>query len=178
MRSAREGLQSLHAALAAQGGPVAEALREPPAVGPRRSPARPRSPARARAPRARRGEYELLIEMILEGSRLHYGEPALVAPADPDLRLLLGDQLYALGLNAWPSSATSRRWPSSRTSSRSSPRPTPRATPARVEAIWAAGARAIGWGADGAHEAVKAGFRASTEAAYGVRRATQHRDER
>ena len=37
--------------------------------------------------------------MILEGSRLHYGEPRVVQPDDPDLALLLGDQLYALGLS-------------------------------------------------------------------------------
>ena len=45
-------------------------------------------------------EYELLLEMILEGSRLHYGEPAGGPTTDdPDLALLLGDQLYALGLS-------------------------------------------------------------------------------
>ena len=43
-------------------------------------------------------QYELLLEMIREGSLLHYGEPRVVRPADPDLALLLGDQLYALGL--------------------------------------------------------------------------------
>jgi hypothetical protein len=37
--------------------------------------------------------------MIYEGSRLHYGEPRVVRPSDPDLALLLGDQLYALGLS-------------------------------------------------------------------------------
>ena len=36
--------------------------------------------------------------MILEGYRLHYGEPLVVRPGDNDLALLLGDQLYALGL--------------------------------------------------------------------------------
>jgi hypothetical protein len=40
----------------------------------------------------------LLLEMILEGSRLHYGEPRVICPEDPDLALLLGDQLYAMGL--------------------------------------------------------------------------------
>ena len=37
--------------------------------------------------------------MIYEGSRLHYGEPRWSGPATPDLALLLGDQLYALGLS-------------------------------------------------------------------------------
>ena len=55
----------------------------------------------AAGPRAagREAEYELLLEMILEGSLLHYGRPRVVATDDRDLALLLGDQLYALGLS-------------------------------------------------------------------------------
>jgi hypothetical protein len=55
----------------------------------------------ASGPRAvgRERDYELLLEMIYEGSQLHYGEPRIVQPRDPDLALLLGDQLYALGLS-------------------------------------------------------------------------------
>ena len=37
--------------------------------------------------------------MILEGSLLHYGRPRVVVTDDRDLALLLGDQLYALGLS-------------------------------------------------------------------------------
>jgi hypothetical protein len=36
--------------------------------------------------------------MIYEGSRLHYGPQRVIRIEDPDLALLLGDQLYALGL--------------------------------------------------------------------------------
>jgi hypothetical protein len=43
-------------------------------------------------------EYVLLVEAIREGYLLHYGEPRLIAGADPDLSLLAGDYLYALGL--------------------------------------------------------------------------------
>ena len=55
----------------------------------------------AAGPRAagREHAYELLLEMIFEGSCLHYGEPRLVRPENPELALLLGDQLYALGLS-------------------------------------------------------------------------------
>jgi hypothetical protein len=42
--------------------------------------------------------YALLIEAVREGYLLHYGSPRLVRDADPDLRLLAGDYLYALGL--------------------------------------------------------------------------------
>jgi hypothetical protein len=46
----------------------------------------------------RASEYELLLEMIFEGSLLHYGTPRVIATEDRDLALLLGDQLYAMGL--------------------------------------------------------------------------------
>ena len=51
-------------------------------------------PRAAEAP----GEYALLFEAIREGFLLHYGAPRLLEGADPDLRLLAGDYLYALGL--------------------------------------------------------------------------------
>jgi len=44
-------------------------------------------------------QYAVLIESIREGYLLHYGEPRLfVSDIDPDLALLAGDLLYALGL--------------------------------------------------------------------------------
>jgi hypothetical protein len=43
-------------------------------------------------------EYALVIEAIREGYLLHYGEPRLVSDVEPDLALLAGDYLYALGL--------------------------------------------------------------------------------
>jgi hypothetical protein len=44
------------------------------------------------------GEYTLLVEAIREGYLLHYETPRLIDGADPDLLLLAGDYLYALGL--------------------------------------------------------------------------------
>lgn len=45
------------------------------------------------------GEYSLVIEAVREGYLLHYGgEPRIVTGAEPDLALLAGDCLYALGL--------------------------------------------------------------------------------
>jgi len=53
-----------------------------------------------RGPRASAApaEYELLLEMVREGYLLHYGRSRLMSDPDPDLALLLGDGLYALGL--------------------------------------------------------------------------------
>jgi hypothetical protein len=45
------------------------------------------------------GEYALVVEAVREGYLLHYGEPRLLAGHDPDLGLLAGDYLYALGLD-------------------------------------------------------------------------------
>jgi hypothetical protein len=42
--------------------------------------------------------YALGIETIYEGYLLHYGRPRLFEPPDEDTRLLLGDYLYAHGL--------------------------------------------------------------------------------
>jgi hypothetical protein len=44
------------------------------------------------------GEYALVMEAVREGYLLHYGEPRLMSGHDPDLGLLAGDYLYALGL--------------------------------------------------------------------------------
>lgn len=44
------------------------------------------------------GEYAFVIEAVREGYLLHYGEPRLLAGHDPDLALLAGDYLYALGI--------------------------------------------------------------------------------
>lgn len=99
---------TLRAALAAQGGTVAAALTDDPFAGDDPSAsdgdhasvgAVPRLAASGPRAAGREAEYELLLEMILEGSRLHYGGPRVVNAADPDLALLLGDQLYALGLS-------------------------------------------------------------------------------
>lgn len=52
-------------------------------------------PAAAAAP----AEYALVVEAVREGYLLHYEQPRLLAGHDPDLALLAGDYLYALGLD-------------------------------------------------------------------------------
>jgi len=85
-------------ALRAHGGTLASVLVEHPGplAGARAGPAQ----LAARGPRiaGKESEYELLLEMIVEGSLLHYGTPRVIATEDRDLALLLGDQLYAMGL--------------------------------------------------------------------------------
>ena len=88
--------QDLTAALKAEGGMLADLTTGLDPGGDEPGPAQ----RAASGPRTaqHRAEYELLLEMIIEGSRLHYGSARLVRTEDPDLALLLGDQLYALGL--------------------------------------------------------------------------------
>ena len=127
----------------------------------------------AAGPRARgqEREYELLLEMILEGYRLHYDEPLVVRPDDVDLALLLGDQLYALGLSrlaalgdldavdeladvislvAQAHAASDREL---------------------AQAVWEAGAVSVGWGSSEAHEDAKAQARAQATGAADALRA-------
>ena len=93
-----EALTALAALLRDEGGLLAEALTADP---PTASASEPAYGARAAAgPRAAGHEsyYALLFEAIREGFLLHYGTGRVVATQDPDLALLAGDRLYALGL--------------------------------------------------------------------------------
>jgi hypothetical protein len=140
------------------------ALREP---GPQ---ARSPRPVRivGSGPRAdgRREHYELLVAMIHEGHELHYrGAGCVVRPDDPDLALLLGDQLYALGLARLAElgdldavaeladviSLTAQAHAGD--------------DPDLADAVWEAGASAVGWGSGEAHREAKALARAGDPAA-------------
>ena len=58
-------------------------------------------PLAAAGPRAAAdpGGYSFVIEAVREGYLLHHGRPRLLKTADPDLALLAGDYLYALGIS-------------------------------------------------------------------------------
>ncbi len=86
-------LEALAAELAAEGGLLAGALTGTTAGDEHLG---------AAAAQARDGDgaaYALLVEAIREGSLLHYGSGRVLAPDDPDLALLAGDRLYAIGLD-------------------------------------------------------------------------------
>lgn len=155
----------LRAALLDRGGELGEAAAgaraDAAAAPPHGEPLGPAALAAA-GPRAagRRAAYELLVEMIVEGSLLHYGRPRVVACEDPDLALLLGDQLYALGLSelAQLGDLDAVAELADVISLLAQARVAGDAT--LVGAIWAAGAAAIGWGTDSAHARAKALARA------------------
>jgi hypothetical protein len=89
-----DALRRLAALLRDEETPISEHVVEAPAA-PRLGEIAADGPRTAAAP----GEYAFVIEAIREGYLLHYGEPRLVAGHDPDLGLLAGDYLYALGLD-------------------------------------------------------------------------------
>jgi hypothetical protein len=132
--------------LRAHGGMLGAHVREPSrdaAAGPpQKAAAGPRASGRER-------EYELLLEMILEGSLLHYGSPRVVSTSDRDLALLLGDQLYALGLARLAALGDLDAVAVLADVTSQLAQAHAEGDEARVEQIWDAGAVAIGWGMDG-----------------------------
>ncbi len=144
-------MSGLTHALRAEGGLLAESVRPPARAGPGGL-----AQAAAHGPRAagREGEYALLLEMILEGSRLHYGSPRVVHAPDPDLALLLGDQLYALGLARLAALGDLAAVSELADVISLVAQAHAAGDPLLAEAVWQAGASAIGWGvSEGYHEA-------------------------
>jgi hypothetical protein len=167
MRTARDGALALATALRAQSGTAAGVLRDPIAGGDELSQPGPAQVAAA-GPLAAglRDEYELLIEMIQEGSRLHYGGARVIRDDDLDLALLLGDQLYAMGLSRLAeigdldAVAELADLISLLAQARAES-----GDEALVEAIWRAGCTAVGRGSTPELEAAKTLARAGDEAA-------------
>jgi hypothetical protein len=157
-------MSRLRAALQAEGGLLGELAER---AGPESE--WPPGPAQiaAAGPRAadRAAEYEVLLEMILEGSCLHYGPTRLIVTEDADLALLLGDQLYALGLArlatigdlfAIGELADVISLIAQASASRDED---------LAGAVWEAGAVAIGWGSSRGHAQAKALARSGEPAA-------------
>ena len=115
----------------------------------------------AQGPRAagREADYELLLELIIEGSRLHYGKPQFVHTDDDDLALLLGDQLYALGLARLAALGDLEAVAELADVISLVAQAHAAADPGLADAIWRAGASAIGWGSSEAYSAAKAQVR-------------------
>jgi hypothetical protein len=156
VRTAREGVGELRRALQDHGGELADALLAEPRADGDQAHAGPAQLA-ASGPRAARAraEYELLLEMIREGTLLHYGSPRVLRDDDRDLALLLGDQLYALGL-----SRLAALGDLDAVAELADLISLLAAAEAADDddlgrAIWRAGAAAIGWGSSPEHEAAK-----------------------
>jgi hypothetical protein len=141
-------IETLVEALRAEGGTLAELVAEP-SAGPPDGSGPPQLAASGPRVAGRADEYELLLEMIFEGSLLHYGSGRVVHTNDPDLALLLGDQLYALGLARLAGLGDLEAVDAlARVISRLA-QAHAEGDDASSEEIWAEGARAVGWGRRG-----------------------------
>jgi hypothetical protein len=111
----------------------------------------------ATGPRAaeHRADYELLIEAIYEGYLLHYGTPRAVHVPEADLRLLAGDRLYAIGLAQLVELGDTFAVTELADTITLSALAQGAGRHALADAVWAAGARAVGWGSSEAHERAK-----------------------
>ncbi|HVR06315.1 MAG TPA: hypothetical protein VMS02_09745 [Solirubrobacteraceae bacterium] len=186
-------LERLRALLLAEGGLLAGLLADIPASNGSHA-ARPADPVSTQAsagagagpaqlaaagPRtcAQAAEYELLLEAIFEGYLLHYGAPRLLRSPEEDLGLLAGDRLYALGLARLVAlgdvvavaeladviTLTALAHGAGQAD--------------LADAIWTAGARAVGWGPSERHRQAKSLARAGDPGALAAMRLAAERDD-
>jgi hypothetical protein len=173
-------LQRLRALLLAEGGLMASLVESSPdglakdgaSAGPTQpavSDEPPAGPAQlaASGPRVngRGADYELLVETIYEGYLLHYRDPRVVRTPEEDLGLLAGDRLYALGLARLVELGDIEAVAELADVITLSALAHASATPELANAVWMAGAYAVGWGASPRHDRAKALLRAGSPGA-------------
>jgi hypothetical protein len=109
---------------------------------------------------AGRGEtYPLLVEAIREGYLLHYAAGRVVRPDDPDLALLAGDRLYALGLERLAALGDLDAVAELADVIALCAQAHAEGDPPRAQAIWDAGAEAVAGGPAADHQAAKRRWR-------------------
>ena len=144
-----DALQQLAAALRAEGGLLAGTVRDHGAH------AQPHGEAVAV-----RGEgYPLLVEAIREGYLQHYAAGRVVRPDDPDLALLAGDRLYALGLARLAAIGDLEAVGELADVIALCAQAHAEGDPARADAVWDAGASAVAGGPAPDHQAAKRRWR-------------------
>jgi hypothetical protein len=117
-------------------------------------------------------EYALLVEAIFEGYLLHYAGGRVVQPDEPDLALLAGDRLFALGIARLAELGDLEAVTELADVISLSAQAHAERDPARAQAVWEAGARAIAHGGGPELEHAKAAARAGAPDAAGALRAT------
>ena len=104
-------------------------------------------------------EYPLLVEAIREGYLQHYAAGRVVQPEDPDLALLAGDRLYALGLERLATIGDLAAVAELADVIALCAQAHAEGDPARAQAVWDAGARAVATGPAPDHEDLKRQWR-------------------
>jgi hypothetical protein len=120
---------------------------------------------------ADRDEVELAVAAIHEGYRLHYTRSRALPIDDPDLALLAGDRLYALGLSCLAELGDLVAIGELADVIALSAQAHAGDDEELARATWEAGAAAIGWGPHDRTVAAKARARAGDPAAPGALRA-------
>jgi hypothetical protein len=133
-------LQALAATLRGEGGLLAATVAEP-----------PDAPAG--------DERDFILEAIREGYLEHYGTGRVVRPDDPDLALLAGDRLYALGLERLAALGDLAAVAELADIISLSAQAHAEGDAARAAAVWEAGANALREGPTPDHEAAKRRWR-------------------
>jgi hypothetical protein len=159
-RARGDALERLRELLRGEGGLIATLVEPNGASEHERSTEEAASPASiaAAGPRAagRREEYELLVEAIYEGYLLHYAAPRVVQVPEADLRLLAGDRLYAIGLARLVELGDTLAVAELADTITLSALAQGAGSGELADAVWVAGARAVGWGSSDAHARAKA----------------------
>jgi hypothetical protein len=144
-------LARLAAEVRAEGGLLADTVVEPDGDA-------PHGATVATGPRADgRGEdYALLVEAIYEGYLQHYGTGRVLQPDEPDLALLAGDRLYALGLARLAELGDLEAVAELADVISLAAQAHAEESPERAAAAWVAGVAAVGHGGSPEHAAAKA----------------------
>jgi hypothetical protein len=121
----------------------------------------------AGGPRAARHPEEigLAVAAVHEGYALHYGHPRAMAIDDPDLALLAGDRLYALGLERLATIGDLAAIAELADVIALSAQAHAAQDDELAHAAWQAGVVGVGWGSDAGVDAAKARARAGDPAA-------------
>jgi hypothetical protein len=141
-------LEQLAAILRDEGGLLAGAVVDP-------------AGASARHGEAAGAPYALIVEAIREGYLEHYAAGRVVRPDDPDLALLAGDRLYALGLERLAALGDLDAVTELADVISLCAQAHAEGDPARAEAVWQAGATALRTGPTPDHQAAKRAWRDS-----------------
>ena len=116
-------------------------------------------------------EYALLVEAIFEGYLQHYGSGRVVRPDDPDLALLAGDRLFALGLARLAELGDLAAVTELADVISLAAQAHAEGDSERADAVWAAGVAAVTHGGSPGLEAAKASARAGEQGAAHALRA-------
>ena len=108
----------------------------------------------------REGDIAFVVEAIREGELLHYGTPRLFDGIEPDLALLAGDRLYALGMARLAELGDLEAVGELADIISLCAQARAEERPELAAAVWQAGVAAVCWGSSDAMRAAKAAARA------------------